>query len=979
VSRIDAVIVSHTHWDREWYRPFQEFRYRLVALIDQVLDILAAQPDFRHFTLDGQAILLEDYLALRPQREEELRQHVRAGRLLIGPWYVLPDEFLVGGESTVRNLMLGRKVCRRFGEWMAVGYVPDPFGHIGQLPQILALCGIDSAVFRRGLADEPAELWWEAPDGTRILAIYLRDGYDNAAHLPTDLPGFMNAIRRQVASLAPHCATSHILLMNGTDHMAPQPDLPARMRAANAQMDDIQLRHGTLPQFIMALKAESLMSDSQLSVVRGELRSPKRHPLLPGVLSTRMWIKQHNDACEIALTRYAEPLAALGHRFGGRDLRAELEQAWRNLIENHPHDSICGCSIDAVHAEMKTRFAGVAQLAEAIAMEGLETLARQITPPATIAAEPDSAPHATLRPGLRLNLIPARRVLAMTVFNPTRGPRTDLVTFDAPTLFPDQTYRLLDGSGQEVATTAADWRGRLLAEWDLDPTGLQRLLDQVATGRLLARVVYDAQAHLPHTPLRSEETGRADSGRLELALTETGDPDLTALGRFVAGLHAFMADGRIRRWTVHAWLAGQVRASFIARDLPGCGYRTYWLRRESALSPDRSFETAPIASTRVASTIENEFFRVTASPQDGTLTLVDKRTGVSFAGLNLFVDNGDRGDEYNHCAPAQDMVIDRPAAAPQLAVYDEGPVGWRLEVACSYRLPAGLAAGRERRSTRLVEVPLTSRVWLRPGVPRVDIETTVDNRVADHRLRVLFPTPFHTDQVLAEGQFDVVARSLDLPEDTAGWIEQPVPTIPQCGFSAVQAAEQGLMVANRGLPEVEVIRGASGVTIALTLLRCVGWLSRDDLACRSGLAGPGLPTPDAQCPGAHTFAYALIPFTGPLSAALHQAQAFRAPLRAVVNPAGHGSLPPSQSWIDLAPPELVLSALKPAEDGDGVIVRFWNTTDRPVTARLSTGFEVESAEQVNLLEDRWESVSVHLRRWIELPVRGKQIVSLRLR
>ncbi|MCK4961620.1 MAG: hypothetical protein KAS19_03995, partial [Anaerolineales bacterium] len=178
-------IVPHTHWDREWYLPFQSFRIKLVHLIDMLLDILDHDPAFTHFTLDGQTIILEDYLEIRPERESDLIRHIRSGRLLIGPWYILPDEFLVSPEATVRNLLQGGSLCDRFGARMDIGYLPDPFGHIGQMPQILLGFGIEMAAFRRGLADEPCELWWQAPDGSRVLTAYLRDGYDNAARLPT--------------------------------------------------------------------------------------------------------------------------------------------------------------------------------------------------------------------------------------------------------------------------------------------------------------------------------------------------------------------------------------------------------------------------------------------------------------------------------------------------------------------------------------------------------------------------------------------------------------------------------------------------------------------------------------------------------------------------------------------------------------------------------------------------------------------------
>jgi hypothetical protein len=168
-------LISHTHWDREWYLPFQEFRLKLVRLIDGMLDLLARDRGFRHFMLDGQTIVLEDYLALRPDREREIAAHVRSERLLIGPWFVLPDEFLVSPEAILRNLLEGRRIAARFGRNMPVGYIPDPFGHIAQMPQILRGFGIETACVQRGLDDQPCEFWWQSPDGSQVLMAYLRD------------------------------------------------------------------------------------------------------------------------------------------------------------------------------------------------------------------------------------------------------------------------------------------------------------------------------------------------------------------------------------------------------------------------------------------------------------------------------------------------------------------------------------------------------------------------------------------------------------------------------------------------------------------------------------------------------------------------------------------------------------------------------------------------------------------------------------
>lgn len=847
-------LVSHTHWDREWYQPFQEYRIRLVQLLDRLLDLLARDPDYRHFTLDGQTIVLQDYLEIRPEQKETLRRHVQEGRLLVGPWHVLPDEFLVSPEATIRNLMLGDRVAQRFGARMPVGYVPDPFGHIGQLPQILRGFGLDVAVLWRGVGQAPNEFLWAAPDGSTVLVIHLRDGYGNAAHLPDDEDSFVACLQDIVAALAPHAATPHLLAMNGTDHQEPNANLARLIAAARARLPDVELRHGTLPQFIAAVRAAA----PTLKLRRGEMRSSQRANLLPGVLSTRIWIKQRNARCETLLEKWAEPFSALAAQHGletpTRDLPALTWQAWRILIQNHPHDSICGCSVDAVHKEMDVRFDSVEQIGEEVTRQSLAAIAQAV--------------DATALPGAPL-----------VVFNPIAGPRSDVVT---------------------------------------------------------------AQINLPPLPVVEAVDERGVVAPVQVIARQT---DGVAALRFVAG------------------------------DVPGHGYKTFAIRAHKAAPPPvaRELEGGQPTGYRIA----NEFYTVEADPATGALTVTDKTSGAIWRGLHRFVDGGDRGDEYNYCPPERDLLVTAPAAPPAVRWIESGPVCQTLEIAQTYRAPAGLTADRAGRSDELVDLPLTSRVSLSPGVRRLDCVTTVENRAGDHRLRLHFPTPVRSHVSHAEGHFDIVARPLMLPRRTEGWAEQPAPTHPQRTFVDVSDGRFGLMIANRGLPEYEVIPGDGGATVALTLLRCVGWLSRDDLPCRRGHAGPGRPTPGAQCLGQHVFEYALIPHSGGWENAIAQARAFNAPLRAVAVPGGDGPLPASLSFLQAEPPAFVLSAVKQAEDGGGLIVRGYNVDNQPHTVTLRLARPCRRAVRVNLNEEPQEELPAggHT---VRFTARAGQIVTLKL-
>jgi len=383
-----------------------------------------------------------------------------------------------------------------------------------------------------------------------------------------------------------------------------------------------------------------------------------------------------------------------------------------------------------------------------------------------------------------------------------------------------------------------------------------------------------------------------------------------------------------------------------------------------------------------ALSIENEFYRVEAAPADGSITLRDKTTGLVYRGLNRFVDEGDRGDVYNHCPVEQDVVVDEPARPPLVRLLEAGPARQMLEIALHYRVPARLTASRRARLARRVTLPITTRISLVSGLRRVDFETTINNTARDHRLRVCFPTPVKTDRFRTETPFDVVERPLDLPTETSGWPEQPAPTHPQRTFSDLSDDRAGMTLINRGLPEVEARREPDGTALLLTLLRCVSWLSRADMPVRPGHAGPGVPLPGAQCLGEHTFHYALVPHGGDREtpgwlSTFPQAYAFNAPMRAVVADPHNGPLPSALSFVEVSPAVVVVSAIKLAEEGNGLIVRVWNVAPVPAEARLRLNLPFSRAFLTDLNERSSEELNPDADNFVRLSLRPRQVQTVR--
>ena len=364
--RVD--IVPHTHWDREWYSPFQTFRLRLVDLLDGLLPQLEADPSYAHFLLDGQMAVVDDYLAVRPEAEERLRALATTGRVAMGPWYALPDEFLVSGETLVRNLQRGLRVAARFGGAMDVGYLPDMFGHVAQMPQLLRQFGFEHAVVWRGVpsAIDRSGFWWSAPDGSTVRAEYLPQGYGNGALVPDDAKALIRRIGEFTEEQG-DLLTGPILWMNGTDHLLPQPWLGRVVAEANALDAGYDLHICSLAEHVQGAPTEDLPTWT------GELRSGARANLLMGVASNRVDVKQAAAVAERSLERLAEPLSALflpPESWPG----ALLDAAWLEVIRNSAHDSICACSVDAVCDAVLHRFGEATEIADGLTDRALHAL-----------------------------------------------------------------------------------------------------------------------------------------------------------------------------------------------------------------------------------------------------------------------------------------------------------------------------------------------------------------------------------------------------------------------------------------------------------------------------------------------------------------------------------------------------------------------------------------------------------------------------
>ena len=886
------VIVPETHWDREWYLPFQEFRAKLVLLMDKLLEILRGDPEYKNFTLDGQIIPLEDYLEVRPDKEEEIKKYVKERRLSIGPMYVLPDEFLVSGESLIRNLLIGHQVARKFGRVMKAGYIPDPFGHIAQIPQILQGFEIPSVIFMRGFGHEfddldlDLEFKWNSPGGSSsILGIFLIYGYGSAANLRLSKKTgvyrlAINKIKRIVSKFEKLTTTPYILLNSGEDHHEAKPEIPLIVSQWNELYPDQLLEQNDFEYYIDKV----LGANPQLKTFQGELRGGKYSNLLSGVLSARMWIKQRNTAIEYLYEKYTEPLAAITWALDKYKKfsypQAYITTGLKWLIKNHPHDSICGCSIDQVHDEMKIRFDWAEQIGNEVFKNSMLYL---------------------------YDLLRVRedeKHFLIIVFNPLPWERRDFASFNILSetnkfgFNNPEKFRIIDADGKNI----------------------------------------------PYQSIQLE-----------------GKPRY----RIVRSINYY--------------------CSFLA-EVPACGYKCYYIV-PGELPTEEKVKDKELKMG--INNIENKYYKIDISLK-GQINVLNKISGISYDKICYFEDVGDWGDEYDFSGPFENQTdlkfTTEDLNVLEISPFIDGLTQKTIKLRANLNLPASLTEDRYLRDEYLISNLIDVYITLYKDIKRIDFKIEIENASKDHRIRVVFPTKIKTNSVNCDGHFYVLSRDIELPS-ADNWVQKPLSTNHQKDFISVSDDERTFSVINKGLPEYEAILNGDGtISLAITLLRCIEWLSRNDFVSRRMPAGPDLCTPKAQCFGNYTFELSLSieenknnwlqsqihlkgkEFNNPLKviAPTIVRSSMRATSDLVLSPFGiltvfsvtkryevEPYLPEELSFLEIENSNIVLSALKKSEEGNELIFRCYNISSETQETKVNfcDYIEIHDAQIVNFLEE----------------------------
>lgn len=923
--------IPNTHWDREWLYDFQETRMFLVEFMDKLLDIFREYPEYKSYLLDSQIIPIEDYLEIRPEKKDEIVGRINEGRLQVGPWYTLPEEHLVNGESLIRNLLIGHRLSANYGGTMKIGYSPFSYGQASQMPQIYKGFDIDTILFYHGInsSEVPAEFIFEGADGTQILgsrmgsnarynfffSVYRpsvfgkntldRDykwtekglpfhlgtnGQHVGHHILVDPIKKMdpNAVEKSMQDMKEeelkHSTTKHIACMQGMDSTQPDVYEMKTMQEVAKGLKNDKIFHSSLPKYIEELKTS--VDWDKLIVLKGERRTPRqlgtRKHLYGDVTSARTNMKRKNSLAEQELQRKAEPYSTIAYLLGQEYPKNYLDLSWKYLLQSHPHDSISGTGLDQIEKDVRHRLDQSRNISNGIINRSLQALQLRID-----------------------NSDLEENDIALTVYNPTPFVRTEVktVVIDLPLLTEYINYTIVDGVTKEELKFQEETRYEHAA---------------------IVRHLGDATMEMP---------------------------------------------------------ALRVHIHLLLKDIPALGYRTLIVK------PQEKYLWEYKSLVKSENKMENDYISVSIN-KNGTINIYDKSTKHEYTQLNYFEDSGEVGHAWRHIPPARDRIITSLNSTPKIELLQSGTLLARYAVTHTLTIPAKMDEGKgdyvrrldadgddAGRSNDEKEMIVRSEYTLTNESKGVEVKTTFVNNSEDHRLRVMFPTNIASEFSYAEEPFDVIERPIDRDANSP-WANTWNPTHPHQRFIDVSDRKKGLAIINDGLREYEVSDNESR-TIGITLLRAfeislttVAWKWERHRQMKG-----------SQSLTDHEFTYLIYPHTGNWDSGnvLTQADMFNVQIDVAQAGPHEGTLPKEFSFFKLVGEGLVLSAFKKAEDSDKIVVRIYNPTKRLIVGAMEFYKEISSALFLNLNEEPIKESDVKFNeKTVSIELEHKKIITIEL-
>ncbi|MEX0322620.1 MAG: alpha-mannosidase [Puniceicoccaceae bacterium] len=914
MSEKTAIVVAHTHWDREWRYPIWKTRALLLEFMDWLIEILEGDQAYGSFLLDGQTVCLEDYLEIRPDRRGRIIALVKAKKLIIGPWYTLPDLFPVAGECLLRNLNKGVRFAEELGGYNPIAYHTFGWGQTAQFPQIYRDMGIEYGVAAKKVSEERAphcEFLWTAPDGSQLLTSRLghftrQNGYfylhfpvrlnniydDNEyawewgrtgiAYHRADEDNYQNdyfridhedgyfkenvkaAAQRTWDNMDKTLVDDWRLLMCGCDFSTPNPYLPRVVQDCNEAIPEIEFRMGSLEEYFAGL--EERLDRSSVPVVDGELRDGEPCGASANALATRIHIKQLNKQAENSLIRRTEPLTAALSQLGETYPSVFLAKGWEYLLKAHPHDSINGVTQDKTVDDNIYRLNQALEISETVYEESLAALLK------------------------RLDLSAYEQTdTLLLLHNPQPRPVSEVlrIGIDTPQSEDFWTLGVEDTDGSELAV-------------------------QEITRDEHKQPVHDVEARpWPYYVDRHQvylETGEIPAG----------------------GYKVVKVVNKQSYWREEEWWPAMRKS---AGGLIGQG----------------------------TNQLENEFLKVEVNP-DGTFDLTDKQGDRTIENMHAFEDEGDTGDYWAYFPPYGNQVISSRGFGSRIWMEDNGPLSATIGIETVMMIPECAEYGTVKiqgfgkRSERLVEMEITSRITLSKGSRHLKVRTAIDNKAKDHRVRLMIPTDIKTDFSDAAGHFTVDRRGIVHEKDADGKFYPEMALRPMSVFCDASDGQKGLAVLNNCLTEFQLMEDDRR-SLALTLLRA----TRNRICTESRVSSEFPEALGSQMLRVVEFEYAIYPHSGDWNEGKVFAEADKLNTRPAVTQISMnrgGDLPTMASHYAIDNEALVLSSIKKAEDRDSLIVRLYNPTDSTQEGSIQFGLPVTKAWVNNVIEKRGEALTL---------------------
>ena len=806
-------VIPHTHWDREWRYPLWENRMYLRDLMEELMDTLEQNEDYKSFLLDGQVVAAMDYLEVCPESRERLEKLIRENRIQIGPWYTLPDLYPISGESMVRNLLKGKEKANGLGGYLKIGYESFGWGQPSQLPQIYKGFDIDTVIISKNVDKTRApesEFKWVGADGTTVLATrlgddaranffmnaylqimtgksykseeyeyhYGQDGQfyhqaDGEQHIQDYFRIENNAyihkdkVRAAVEKAWYGMRDSHLTddraMMDGTDSTTAQPELCELIAELNRQCEDINFKSSSLEEYVEVMK-EKLPMD-ELREIHGEMRDGPTTSLSGNALMTRPHIKMLNKKVQNKIFAQAEPISASLYMMGEGYETNFLGKALDYMLLSHPHDSINGVTQDKTVEDVLYRLNQAAELADAVTNRGLQKIIRKMD----------------------LSRFDKDDIL-FVIFNTSAKPRNEVIKvyLDTP-----QERNIWDFKVEDCDGNACE-------------------IQEIERTEAISPMVH---LHTRPYPYYSDR-------------------------------HGF-------------WLA--------TGEIPAGGYKVYRLTDITEFNRKTKFwaKTRKTKGDEIGLACDhmnNGILDVKVNA-DGSLTVSDLRNGEVYGPLNYYESTGDVGDYWMYYPPYNNQTYTSKGLQASIYMTDNGKLLSTIVSEITMELPAhgerpeSYIHGKSERSEEKSTVKIATSYTLKKGSSQVEVDVKVNNQCRDHRMSVVMDTDIDVNVVDAQGHFVVDHRNAEPLKDAEGAYFNELLTQPMQDFASVYDGKRGLGVLTDCLGEYEFRKSKE---LAFTLFRAVR-----NIICTEFRSEGYFPNQDGgQLQGNLEYHYAITPQAG---------------------------------------------------------------------------------------------------------------------